>query len=243
MKKTVLAASLLAMNIPCFSAYGQEAQSTMIFRITPLKPVAQLMEQARKERPPESGPGLRQPELVDLAALSPDFRFDVRYSTDRNFLGVPVYVSSHAFLEKPAAEALSRVLAFLKTKGYGLLIFDAYRPWFITKVFWDATPADKHLYVANPQTGSRHNRGCAVDLTLYDLKTGAQIEMPSGFDEMTERAHSDYVGATDQQKAARQLLKDAMQNEGFTQLPAEWWHFDYKDWALYPIQNIPFEEL
>lgn len=241
--KTNILFTLLAITIPCSSIYGQETQSAMIFRIKPRQPVAQLMKEARKAQPPEPAPGLRQPELIDLATLAPEFRFDVRYATDRNFLGVPVYSSSHAFLEKPAAEALSRVLSFLKTKGYGLLIFDAYRPWFITKVFWDATPDDKHLYVANPQTGSRHNRGCAVDLTLYDLKTGAQIEMPSGFDEMTERAHSDYTGATDQQKAARKLLRDAMQKEGFTQLPAEWWHFDYIDWSHYPIQNIPFEEL
>ncbi|WP_244183836.1 MULTISPECIES: M15 family metallopeptidase [Acetobacter] len=181
--------------------------------------------------------------MVDLAHLSPLFKFDVRYATDRNFLGTPVYSSSHAFLEKPAADALLRVAEFLKTKGYGLLIFDAYRPWYITKVFWDATPVDKHQFVADPATGSRHNRGCAVDLTLYDLKTGQQVPMPSGFDEMTPRAYSDYTDAPEEQKTARALLKDAMQHEGFEQLPEEWWHFDYKDWSLYPVQNIPFEEI
>ena len=231
------------MGLSVSSAYAAKDQTSMVFRITPLKPVDELMQQARRAMPPASGMGLRKPELVDLAHLSPLFKFDVRYATDRNFLGTPVYSSSHAFLEKPAADALLRVAEFLKTKGYGLLIFDAYRPWYITKVFWDATPADKHQFVADPAKGSRHNRGCAVDLTLYNLKTGQQVPMPSGFDEMTPRAYSDYAEAPEEQKTARALLKDAMQHEGFEQLPEEWWHFDYKDWSLYPVQNIPFEEI
>lgn len=225
------------------SAYAAKEQTDMIFRIIPRKPVSELVQEARVAIPPTADMHLRQPELVDLDRLSPAFKFDVRYATDRNFLGTPVYSSSHAFLEKPAAEALLRVLNFLKTKGYGLLIFDAYRPWYITKIFWDATPTDKHTFVADPAIGSRHNRGCAVDLTLYDLNTGHEVKMPSSFDEMTPRAHSDYADAPAEQKAARALLRNAMKKEGFEQLPAEWWHFDYKDWSLYPVQNIPFEDI
>ena len=118
----------------------------------------------------------------------------------------------------------------LHAQGYGLLIFDGYRPWYVTKMFWDGTPAEDHLYVADPAKGSKHNRGCAVDLTVYDLRTGQPLDMPSGYDEMSERAHSDYAGGTAQQNANRALLRNAMEAEGFTVNPDEWWHFDYKDW-------------
>jgi D-alanyl-D-alanine dipeptidase len=110
-------------------------------------------------------------------------------------------------------------------------------------MFWDGTPVADHLYVANPALGSKHNRGCAVDLTVYDLRTGQPLDMPSGYDEMSERAHSDYAGGTAQQNANRALLRKTMEAEGFEVNPEEWWHFDYKDWRLYPIMNVPFEEL
>ncbi|MCP1246089.1 M15 family metallopeptidase [Acetobacter cerevisiae] len=234
--------AVLVMHPPV--AWGaQEDKAAMVFRITPVKPLEVLMHEALAASPPVQDKIVRAPDLVDLATLTPDFKFDIRYATTENFLSTPVYSSSHAFLEKPAAEALARASEYLKTKGYGLLIFDAYRPWFITKLFWDATPADKHQFVANPAHGSRHNRGCAVDLTLYDLKTGQQVTMPSGFDEMTPRAYSNYPDAPEEQKKARDLLRDAMQQEGFIQLPAEWWHFDYRDWNKYPVQNIRFEDI
>lgn len=234
--------AVMVMHHPV--AWGaQEDKAAMVFRITPVKSLDVLMRDALAASPPAQDPALRAPDLVDLATLTPDFKFDIRYATTENFLSTPVYSSSHAFLEKPAAEALARASDYLKTKGYGLLIFDAYRPWFITKLFWDATPADKHQFVANPAQGSRHNRGCAVDLTLYDLKTGQQVVMPSGFDEMTPRAYSNYPDAPEEQKKARDLLRDAMQQEGFIQLPAEWWHFDYRDWNKYPVQNIRFEDI
>ena len=114
-----------------------------------------------------------------------------------------------------------------------MLIHDAYRPWYVTKVFWDATPDDKKVFVANPANGSRHNRGCAVDLTLYDLKTRKPVEMVSTYDETTARAYPDYPGGTSLQRWHRKLLRDAMEAEGFTVYEAEWWHFDYKDWKSY----------
>lgn len=238
--RLVLAGMVTAHSV----AWGApKDEAAMVFRVTPLKPIETLVREALAASPPEEQGDFRSPDLVDLATLSPDFRFEIRYATTENFLSTPVYSSSHAFLERPAAEALVRVSQVLKTQGYGLLIFDAYRPWFISKVFWDATPADKHQFVANPAHGSRHNRGCAVDLTLYNLKSGKQVVMPSGFDEMTPRAYSNYQQAPEEQKKARDLLRDAMQQEGFLQLPAEWWHFDYKDWKFYPIQNIRFEEI
>ncbi len=146
-------------------------------------------------------------------------------------------------MQKPAAEALERVNEKLKAQGYGLLIYDAYRPWYVTKMFWDATPEKFHSFVADPSKGSRHNRGCAVDLTLYDLKTGKPVEMVGGYDEFSDRAFPDYLGGTSRQRWHRDLLRRAMEAEGFTVYEEEWWHFDYKDWRKYPILNKTFEEL
>jgi serine beta-lactamase-like protein LACTB len=146
-------------------------------------------------------------------------------------------------MQKPAAEALTRVRDKLKPMGYGLLVFDSYRPWHVTKMFWDATPVQLHNFVADPSKGSRHNRGCAVDLGLYDLKTGKPIEMVAGFDEFADRGFPDYPGGTSRQRWHRALLRRMMESEDFTVYEEEWWHFDYKDWRQYPILNKTFEEL
>jgi D-alanyl-D-alanine dipeptidase len=113
----------------------------------------------------------------------------------------------------------------------------------VTKLFWDATPADKHEFVADPSQGSRHNRGCAVDLTLYRLGTGEVVEMPSLYDEMTGRAYPTYTGGTLQSRESRDQLRRAMEAEGFTVYASEWWHFDYQDWRSYRLQNQRFEDL
>ena len=131
----------------------------------------------------------------------------------------------------------------LHTQGYGLLVFDGYRPWSVTKKFWDETPPDKRKYVANPQKGSKHNRGCAVDLTLYDLKTGREVEMTSPYDDFTEKASAFYAGGTEAEHRHRDLLRSTMREEGFTVEPEEWWHFDYREWRSYKILDIPFEQL
>jgi len=197
---------------------------------------------AQESPPKENGP-FREPELVELVLLDSSLRLDIRYATSHNLVGRPVYTESRAFLQRPAAEALVRANRSLKQKGYGLLIFDGYRPWSVTKIFWDITPPEKHEFVANPAEGSKHNRGCAVDLSLYDLKTSQEVEMPSVYDEMSERAYPTYQGGTVAQQAARDLLRTAMEKEGFTVYPSEWWHFDYKDWKQYPILNVPFSAL
>lgn len=192
--------------------------------------------------PREPGP-FRAPDLVELATVDPTLKLDIRYATSRNLVGRPVYRQARAFLQRPAAAALVRASRTLRDSGYGLLIFDGYRPWSVTKIFWDITPPDKKQFVADPKTGSRHNRGCAVDLSLYDLKTGAEVEMPSVYDEMSARAYPAYTGGSAEQRRARDLLRAAMEAEGFTVYEVEWWHFDYKDWRLYPILNLPFDRL
>jgi D-alanyl-D-alanine dipeptidase len=146
-------------------------------------------------------------------------------------------------MQRPAAEAVVRVNRKLKSFGYGLLVHDAYRPWYVTKMFWDGTPPDKHVFVADPSQGSRHNRGCAVDLTLYDHHTGAPIRMTGGYDEFSDRSYPLYPGGTSRQRWHRDLLRHVMEAQGFTVYDAEWWHFDYKDWRSYPIGNLTFEQL
>jgi serine beta-lactamase-like protein LACTB len=213
------------------------------FRIQPQRPIAELRREALAASPPKEAGPFREPELVDLSTIDPTIKFDIRYATDNNFLSVPFYTSARAFMQKPAAEALGRVHKKLTERGYGLLVFDAYRPWHVTKMFWDATPEKFRGFVADPSRGSRHNRGCAVDLGLYDLKTGEPVEVVAGFDEFSDRAYPDYLGGTSRQRYHRDLLRRAMEVEGFAVYEAEWWHFDYRDWRQYPILNKRFEEL
>ncbi|MDQ7817896.1 MAG: M15 family metallopeptidase [Melioribacteraceae bacterium] len=195
-------------------------------------------------QPKESGE-FRQPDLVEPIKLDSTFHLDIKYATDNNFLGKPVYMQARAFLQRPAAEALIRANRKLQKEGYGIIIFDGYRPWSVTKLFWDSVTEEERQagFVADPQKGSRHNRGCAVDLTLYSLETGKEVVMPSEYDEFTERAFSDFSGGDSEAIRLRDLLRSTMESEGFQVLKEEWWHFDYKDWRLYPILNLPFEEL
>jgi len=211
--------------------------------VTPVRPVEDVLKESLAATPPkESGP-FTPAHLVELVTLDRTIKLDIRYATTNNFLGSVFYAQARAFLQRPAAEALLRVHRALKPLGYGLLIHDGYRPWFVTKTFWDATPADQKWLVANPDQGSRHNRDAAVDLKLYDLKSGAVIEMPSTYDESTPRAYAFYPGGTSLQRWHRALLRRLMEAEGFTVNPQEWWHFDYKDWKSYAIGNVPFEKM
>jgi D-alanyl-D-alanine dipeptidase len=185
----------------------------------------------------------RAPELVELISLDPSLKLDIRYATPSNFIGRPVYPEARAFLQRPAAEALLRVHRKLARSGFGLLIFDGYRPWSVTKIFWDSVSGEKRNFVADPSLGSKHNRGCAVDLSLYERATGQAVTMPTDYDEMTTRAYPDYRGGTPESRRHRDLLRAAMESDGFTVHPREWWHFDYRDWARYPILNLPFSSL
>lgn len=212
-------------------------------RVQPLRPVPELLKEALAAQPPAETGDFLKSDLVELIKLDPTIRLDVRYATTNNLFGTVFYSEPRAFMQRPAAEALVRVSGKLKPQGYGLLVHDAYRPWYVTKVFWEATPADKKLFVADPSKGSRHNRGCAVDITLYDLQTKRVVQMVSTYDETTDRAYPNYPGGTSEQRWHRDLLRGAMEAEGFTVYEAEWWHFDYKDWQKYPIQNVRFNEI
>ena len=213
------------------------------FKIKPVKPIDQLRDLALTATPPVESRRFRDSDLIEVVALDPTIQLDVRYATTNNFMGAVFYQQAKAFLQRPAAEAVARANQRLKEFGVGLLIHDAYRPWHVTKMFWDATPVELKDFVANPANGSRHNRGCAVDLTLYDLATGEPIQMVAGYDEFSPRAFPEYPGGTSRQRWYRELLRRTMESEGFTVYEYEWWHFDFKDWKSYRIENKTFEEL
>ena len=221
--------------------YGGENGES--FRIKPLRAPSLLRREALRARPPKEGGNFLESDLVELTRLDSTFRLDVRYATTNNFMGEQFYSQARAFLQRPAARALLRVQQALRKRGYSLLIHDAYRPWYVTKMFWDATPQAQREFVADPAKGSRHNRGCAVDLSLFDLETGRPVEMVSGYDEFSHRAYPGYAGGTSLQRWYRALLRREMEAEGFKVFESEWWHFDFRDWRKYQIGTATFEEL
>jgi CubicO group peptidase (beta-lactamase class C family)/D-alanyl-D-alanine dipeptidase len=220
---------------------GPETGQT--FRVQPVRPLPDLRRQAMRAQPPAE-PGRFYPsKLVEVVRLDPTIKLDVRYATDNNFLGTVFYSEPRVFVQQPAAEALIRAHRRLKEFGYGLLLYDGYRPWHVTKMFWDATPEHLRRFVADPSRGSRHNRGCAVDVGLFSLQSGAPVELVSGYDEFSPRAFPDYSGGTSLQRWRRELLRQAMHAEGFSVYAYEWWHFDYVDWDKYPILNLRFDQI
>lgn len=220
---------------------GPEAGGQL--RVTPVRSVPDVLKESQALTPPVEAGTFLPADLVELTRLEPSIRLDVRYATTNNFLGAVFYAEARAFLQRPAAAAVVRAHRALAAFGYGLLVHDGYRPWYVTKTFWETTPVDRKWLVANPNPGSRHNRGAAVDLTLYDLKTGAVVEMPSTYDESTPRAYAFYPGGTSLQRWHRALLRRVMEAEGFAVNPEEWWHFDYQDWRRYAVGNVAFDKI
>lgn len=214
-----------------------------VFRIQPVRPIPELRRETAAADPPGESGTFRAADLLDLAKLDERLRLDIRYASTQNFMGTAFYREAKAYLQRPAAEALRKVAEDLWQQGYGLIIYDAYRPWVVTKMFWEATPESLKRFVADPAHGSRHNRGAAVDVGLYEAASGASLPMPSGYDEFTERAYIDYGGGDPAARHHRDLLRSAMERHGFTVYRYEWWHFDYDEWREYPIINVPFEDI
>lgn len=194
-------------------------------------------------RPPVEPSATRTPDLVEVVALDPTIRTDVRYATTNNFAGHAVYPVARVFLQREAAEAVVRAHRALAASGYGLLLFDGYRPWSVTRLFWEITPPEQRAFVADPRKGSRHNRGCAVDLTLYDRTTGREVEMPSAYDDFSEKASPAWAGGDPAARERRDLLRRTLEAEGFTVYENEWWHYDYRGWREYPVLDRSFAEL
>ena len=216
---------------------------TAVAQAVPERPLAQLIAEARAAFPPPLPRSRRIPDLVEVTTLDPSLRLDIRYASSDNFLHMPVYGEARAFLQRPVAEALVKVNQALGPAGFALRIHDAYRPWWVTKVFWEATAPVNRDFVADPAKGSVHNRGCAVDLSLVHLADGSAATMPSDYDEMTPRSFADFAGGDATARRHRDLLRAAMEAEGFKVLKEEWWHFDHAFSADYPILNLPFEAI
>ncbi len=174
--------------------------------------------------------------LIDIAELDSSIGLDIRYATENNFTGKKIYPSARAFLQREAAMALVRANQSLGTRGFRLKVFDAYRPYSVQKRLWQIVPDER--YVANPRYGSIHNRAMAVDVTLTDLK-GNDVAMPTGFDDFSERAGRTYRNLPPDAIRNRKILDQAMIQEGFCPIPAEWWHFDYQGWSKHPLLDIP----
>jgi zinc D-Ala-D-Ala dipeptidase len=208
-------------------------------------PTAQRKSAAlvRHQKSAESGAYFAQYGLVDLLYLHPSLNFDIRYATPNNFTGQKLYGSARAFLVPAAADALMAAHWAAYDEGYGLTVFDAYRPLSVTRKMWAATPRRLRNYVANPAKGSRHNRGCAVDVTLYDRATKQSVLMPSEFDDFSAKAHRNYAAAPQQALANRARLERYMVAAGFRPMSNEWWHFDFIGWEKYPILDVPFEKM
>jgi D-alanyl-D-alanine dipeptidase len=217
--------------------------NAVAFKIPMQRPVAELRAEALAASPPTQSPDLLKPDLVEMKSVDPSIKYEIRYATTNNFMSTAFYSVPRAFMQRPAAEAVARANKKLHKLGYGLLIHDSYRPWFVTRMFWDATPPAQRIFVADPSQGSRHNRGAAVDLTLYDLKTGRPPRMTGGYDEFSDRSFPDYPGGTSRQRWQRELLRTTMEDEGFDVYEFEWWHFDYNQWRRYPVLNLTFEQL
>jgi D-alanyl-D-alanine dipeptidase len=221
-----------------------EGEDGSTFAIKPLFPFDELLQRAKAATPPVERGQFRPSVLTELRSLDTTIHYDIRYAGTNNFMGSQFYSQSKAFLQRPAAQAAVWAHAWLRSYGYGILVHDAYRPWYVTKMFWDATPDhQKEVFVADPSKGSRHNRGCALDATLYHLDSGMPADMVSGYDEFSERAYPHYSGGTSLQRWHRELLRTALEREGFKVYEWEWWHFDYQGWKEWPIGVKTFEEL
>lgn len=180
-------------------------------------------------------------QLVEIKKEIPSILLDIKYATKDNFMQQVMYNEAKAFARKPVVEQLKKIQAYLKPKGYGLKIFDAYRPYEITVAFWEKA-SDKN-FVANPAKGSKHNRGCAVDLTLVDLKTGKDVPMPTPYDSFEEAAAPHYQKLPKAVIKNRDFLIATMHAHGFKVINNEWWHFDFNSWQDYDLMDIPFKKL
>jgi zinc D-Ala-D-Ala dipeptidase len=175
-------------------------------------------------------------DLVDLKIIAPQIRQDIRYATANNFMKRKLYPVSRCLLHDKVAQKLKQVQIELEKDNLGLQVFDCYRPLSIQKQMWKILPDSN--FVANPAQGSRHNRASAVDLTLVDLNTGKEKEMPSDYDEFSKKAHMNYASASKEAKKNRKRLRTIMEKHGFKGIPTEWWHYDSSEWKKYPLLDI-----
>jgi D-alanyl-D-alanine dipeptidase len=213
------------------------------FRLSLPQPIETMRRDALSALMPRQEDDLLTAKLVQITSVDPAIKIALSYATDQNAVGTPIYEQERAFLDEDAVRALSRVNKQLNAYGYGLIVWDAYRPWYITKLLYDILPPDQKYMLEAPETGSPYNRGLSVSVSLYSLATGQAVSLITGLDEPSPRAFSDFQGGSELERYRRGLLRFFMQSEGFGGVEHEWWHFDYKDFAKYRLLNKPFSEL
>ncbi len=179
--------------------------------------------------------------LIEIKTRIPNIILDIRYATENNFLKKVFYKEAKAFARLPVVKALENVQGELNKQGIGVKIYDGYRPYAITVQFYESFPDS--TYVASPWTGSKHNRGCALDMTLVDLKTGNELAMPTPFDTPAEESWADAPVKDEIAFKNRELMKSVMAKNGFTVEPSEWWHYNFNGWKEYPLMDMPFDVL
>ena len=179
-------------------------------------------------------------DIVDIKDVNPRIIVDMRYATDDNFTKKRLYDSNTCFLRKSTAVKLDAVQKKLQGMNLGLKVWDCYRPLAVQRIFWAILPDER--YVANPETGSRHNRASAVDVTLVDSQ-GKELQMPTGFDDFSPRAGHHYQDLPDHAIRNRELLKALMEKAGFIPLSEEWWHYDDEKWMQFDMMDVPFQDL
>ena len=234
--------SAYCLLVGSIGIYFGSNKSDDTFYIIPIKEISELREISKNSNPPILDSLDSHKKLVDLKKLDDEFQLDIRYASTNNFMRSKFYKNERAFFNMSAADRLIEAKNDLKELGYGIIIYDAYRPWFVTKMFWEGTPKNLKHFVANPENGSSHNKGCAIDIGLYDIETGESIVMISGYDEFTERAYPNYMGGSKKQRDIRDMLIHVMERNDFTVYEYEWWHFNYNGCDS-GIMNYSFEEL
>ena len=234
--------SAYCLLVGSIGIYFGSNKSDDTFYIIPIKDISELREISKNSNPPILDSLDSHKKLVDLKKLDDEFQLDIRYASTNNFMRSKFYKNERAFFNMSAADRLIEAKNDLKELGYGIIIYDAYRPWFVTKMFWEGTPENLKHFVANPENGSSHNKGCAIDIGLYDIETGESIVMISGYDEFTERAYTNYMGGSKKQRDIRDMLIQVMERNDFTVYEYEWWHFNYNGCDS-GIMNYSFEEL
>ena len=234
--------SAYCLLVGSIGIYFGSKNSDETFYITPIKEISELRKISKNSNPPSLDSLDSHKKLIDLKKLDEEFKLDIRYASSNNFMRSKFYENERAFFDISAADRLIEAKNELKELGYGIIIYDAYRPWFVTKMFWEGTPENLKHFVANPENGSSHNKGCAIDIGLYDIETGESVIMISGYDEFTERAYPNYVGGSKRQRDIRDMLIQVMEKNDFTVYEYEWWHFNYNKCDS-GIMNYSFSEL
>ena len=234
--------SAYCLLVGSIGIYFGSNNSDDTFYIIPIKEISELREISKNSNPPILDSLDSHKKLVDLKKLDDEFQLDIRYASTNNFMRSKFYKNERAFFNMSAADRLIEAKNELKKLGYGIIIYDAYRPWFVTKMFWEGTPENLKHFVANPENGSSHNKGCAIDIGLYDIETEESIDMISGYDEFTERAYPNYMGGSKKQRDIRDMLIKVMEKNDFTVYEYEWWHFNYNKCDS-GIMNYSFSEL